>query len=363
MGTTMAKRIFPLVLLLCSSLVMVRMERPAAAQDREEPGAVFRVDVDMVLLNLAVTDSKGNYVTDLRPWDFAIYEDGIPQKLATFAEGNAVPLRLAEFVPGESRPQLVQPFSARSSRQLRAATPDTLFQDETSETVAAMTAGASVFILFDTSNYMYEGFVYAQDAIAEFIRSLDRPDRVALYTYSRNFSRIVPVTTDRLDVLRGVRRTVAGDEAALYSALLLTLRDATNLAGRKMVVVFSNGPDNASMVAPEDVREVAQSEGIPIYMISTREARHDPVSTAVFERISASTGGKVYFAKNWQDQQKAFASIRDDLSHLYAISYYPETNPNRGWRSIAVKLVGDHVKKYQVRTRTGYRPRFSRLAD
>jgi Ca-activated chloride channel family protein len=67
---------------------------------------------------------------------------------------------------------------------------------------------------------------------------------------------------------------------------------------------------------PEDVRELAQSEGIPIYMISTQEARLDPLSTAVFERVSASTGGKAYFAKNWRDQQKAFASIRDDLEHL-----------------------------------------------
>lgn len=359
----MAKRTFPLVLLLVSSLVLARLERPASAQEGEEPGAVFRVEVDMVLLNLAVTDSKGNYVTDLRPWDFAIYEDGLPQKLATFAEGSAVPRRLAEFVPGDSRPRLVQPFSARSPRPLRDGNPGTLFQEETPETVAAMTAGASVFILFDTSNYMYRGFVFAQDAISEFIRSLDRPDRVALYTYSRDFSRIVPITVDRLDVLRGVRKTTAGDEAALYNALLLTLRDATLLSGRKMVVVFSNGPDNASMVAPEDVRELAQAEGIPIYMISTREARHDPVSTAVFERISASTGGKVYFAKNWQEQQKAFASIRDDLSHLYAISYYPQPNPNRGWRSITVKLLGDHLKKYQVRTRTGYRPRSPRITD
>jgi cbb3-type cytochrome oxidase subunit 1 len=50
--------------------------------------------------------------------------------------------------------------------------------------------------------------------------------------------------------------------------MLLTLKDAATLSGRKVVVVFSNGPDNASMVAPEDVREFAQSEGISIYMVS-----------------------------------------------------------------------------------------------
>jgi VWFA-related protein len=122
------------------------------------------------------------------------------------------------------------------------------------------------------------------------------------------------------------------------------------------VVVFSNGPDNASMVAPEDVGELAQSEGVPIYMISTREARADLVSAAVFMRMTAATGGKAYFAKNWKDQKDAFASIRDDLAHLYSLSYYPQPNPNRGWRSITVKLKGEALKKYHIRTRSGYRP-------
>jgi hypothetical protein len=117
------------------------------------------------------------------------------------------------------------------------------------------------------------------------------------------------------------------------------------------------------MVAPEDVRELAQAEGISIYMVSTREARHDPVSTAVFQRMSTSTGGKAYFAKNWTDQQTAFTSIREDLAHLYAISYYPQSNSNPGWRSIEVKLVGEQLKKYRIRTRTGYRPRPPRLSE
>jgi len=337
----------------------------AVAQEGETPGAVFRVEVDMVLLNIAVTDRKGNYVSDLRPWDFQVSEDGIAQRMATFGEGSEAPRLLGEFVPGESRPRLVQPYSARVGRQLRDGRPlgpqGPIFED-TPQGVASLATGASVFVLFDTSNYMYRGFVYAQDAITEFIRSLDRPDRVAFYSYSRDFARVVPITPDRVEVLRGVRKTVAGDDAALYNAVLMTLRDAAKVSGRKMVVVFSNGPDNASMIAPEDVRELAQAEGIPIYMISTREARHDPVSTAVFERMSTSTGGKAYFAKDWQDQQKAFASIRDDLSHLYALSYYPQPNPNRGWRGITVKLVGDHLKDYRVRTRSGYRPRLPRVA-
>lgn len=312
----------------------------AAVSDTDND-TVFRVNVDMVQLNVAVIDRKGNYVTGLRPSDFEIVEDTMQQKLATFEEGNLGPIMLVN--PS-------QPGTTPSSG------PD-LKSGTTSGSPQISSAGANVFILFDTSNYMYRGFVYAQDAISDFVRSLDGTAKVAFYSYSRDVARDALLTSDRSQVLRGVRSTVAGADAALYNALLLVLRDAGQYTGRKVVVVFSNGPDNASMVPPEGVGELAQSQGIPIYMISTREAKQDPVSTAVFERISASTGGQAYFAKNWNEQQQAFASVREDLSHLYALSYYPQPNPNRGWRTITVKLVGEKLKNFHIRTRNGYRPR------
>ena len=141
-----------------------------------------------------------------------------------------------------------------------------------------------MFVLFDTSNYMYRGFVYASDAIADFIRGLDRADSVAVYTYSRNLTRAAPLSHERNDAIFGLRKAVAGDDSALYNCLLLTLRDAAKVPGRKVVIVFSNGPDNASMVAPDDVRAVAEDEGIPIYVISTNEVNKDPISS---QRVQA----------------------------------------------------------------------------
>jgi VWFA-related protein len=303
------------------------------------------VVVDLVQLNVAVTDNKGNYITNLQPSDFVISEDGISEKIATFEEGNGPTRRLLD-VPDEDKPESAD-SSAQATNEKGTAAASNLNE---------ALAGADVFILFDTSNYMYRGFVFAQDSISDFIRSLETVDKVAFYSYSRNLSRAAPLTADRSEVLRGIRSTVAGDDAALYNCLLLTLKDGAKYPGRKVIVVFSNGPDNASVVPPEDVAELAQSVGIPVYMVSTAEARLEPVSTAVFERMSAATGGKAYFAKNWRDEKKAFVSIRNDLGHLYSISYYPAANANHGWRSINVKLTGEHAKKYHIRTRNGYRP-------
>src|ERR1035437_3462227 len=151
---------------------------------------IFRVKVDMVVLSFQVTDNKGHYINGLKPTDFRILEDGILQQIATFAEGAKAPL-------GMERPDAF--------------------------------VGTNVFVLFDTSNFMYKGFVYAEDAIADFVRGLDRADSIAVYTFSRNMSRAAPLTHDHSNAIAGLRKSVAGDDTALYNALLLALRDAAKV--------------------------------------------------------------------------------------------------------------------------------------
>lgn len=339
----MAKKFF----LSACLILLLGLAVPPETSSAENNQPEFRVTVNMVQLNIAVTDNKGNYVTGLRPENFEIKEDGIPEKIATFGEGDSPARRLIDVASASG--EMENPSVGQSKDE-----PRELPNRGPVASLNSALAGSNVFVLFDTSNYMYRGFVFAQDAIADFVRSLESVNRVSFYSYSRDLSRSAALTADRSDILRAVRTTVAGDDAALYNCLLLTVRDAALYAGRKVIVVFSNGPDNASVVPPEDVAELAQSTGVVIYMVSTQQAQLEPVSTAVFERMTAATGGKAYFAKNWREQKQAFASIRDDLDHLYSLSYYPLANPNRGWRSITVKLVAE--KKYHIRTRSGYRP-------
>ena len=323
----MRKRHFLLLLIpfgLCSNTGI-----RATAQD---DGRIL-VNVNLVQLNIAVTDSKGRYISGLDPKNFIISEDRIPQKIATFEEGNGPTRTLIDEPP--SADTALTPAAIKTVESTQPSPLNTPGQ-----VLASPLTGANVFILFDTSNYMYRGFAIAQDSIADFVRSLEDAGKIAFYSYSRDLSRAATLTSDRNQVLHGVRSTVAGDDAALYNCLLLTVKDTAHYTGRKVIVVFSNGPDNASLVPPEDVAELAQSTGTIIYMISTQAAQAEPVSTAVFERMSKATGGKAYFAKSWKDEARAFASIRDDLAHIYTFSYYPAANPNRGWRRITVKLAG-----------------------
>lgn len=313
----------------------------------QEKTPVFKSKVDLVVLTFTVTDGHGRYINNLKPGDFKIFEDGIPEKITTFEEGNKPVMQVMD--DGALKPM---------------AAPDTT-ATETPEKAAALDprgdafSGTNVFVLFDTSNFMYRGFVYAEDAIADFVRGLDRADSIAVYTFSRNLSRASSLTRDRGAAITGLRTSVAGDDTALYNALLLTLRDAAKVPGRKVVIVFSNGPDNGSMIAPDDVRAVAEDEGIPIYVISTNEVNKDSISSGVFKRITSRTGGKAYWAKTWQKQVEAFENIREDLGNSYTVTYYPAANPNEGFRKIQVELANDPGKRLRVRARPGYRPRSS----
>ena len=329
--------LFLYAILICSIVPDVRAQN---AEVEEGPTALFEVEVDLVMLNVAVTDRRGRYIKDLKPEDFRIQEDGIQQRVASFGEGNAAPRQISEI-------------GTRS----KDVTPESDALGAVSEALGGSLAGTNVFVLFDTSNFMYRTFVYAEDAIADFIRGLDGADSVAFYGFSRNLTRHTGLTDAHADALRALRRSVAGDETALYNSLLLTLRDAAKVSGRKVIIVFSNGPDNASTVAPDDVGAIAEDEGIPIYVISTKELNKDPISSNAFRRITQRTGGKAYFAKTWQRQSEAFVQIREELASSYTVTYYPQSNPNRGWRSISVELLGAEHKNYRVRTRVGYRPK------
>jgi VWFA-related protein len=310
---------------------------------QEALSSLFRVEVDLVVLSVTVTDRRGRYIKDLKPEQFRVFEDGVPQRLASFGEGNSAPATVATI---DTRMVDAPVLGSQPAEQGPGAMNESF-------------AGTNVFILFDTSNFMYRTFVYAEDAIADFIRGLDKADSVAMYGFSRNLTRHAMLTDNRLDALKGLRSSVAGDQTALYNALLLTLRDAAQVPGRKVVIVFSNGPDTASTVGPDDVGSIAEDEGIPIYVISTKELNRDAVSSNAFRRITNRTGGRAFFAKTWQRQSEAFVSIKDELESSYTLAYYPQNNPNAGWRNIEVELTGDDLKRYRIRTRNGYRPKLS----
>ena len=232
--------------------------RGASAQD---DSSRIRVSVVLVQLNVAVTDNKGNYVSGLGPEDFVITEDKIPQKIATFEEGNGPTRRVVDVgATAAANP-------CRRRRKSTAAATDPL------DSAEALRRRQRLHPL--RHQQLHVSRLRLRPGRHRRLRPLARRRRAKSPSTptAATSPASATLTADRSQVLRGVRTTVAGDDAALYNCLLLTVKDAAQLTGRKVIVVFSNGPDNASMVPPEDVAELAQSTGTIIYMISTQRSR------------------------------------------------------------------------------------------
>jgi|SRR5581483_307891 len=287
---------------------------PVHAQRPQQPD--FRVSVDMVMLTFNVLDAQEISVRGLKPENIRVFEDGTPQRIATFAEGSKPAVKLI-------------------GDRLEAP-------------------GSNVFVLLDTSNRMYGTLMHACDAIADFVRQLDPVDAIAVYTFSQNMWRAFPLTNEHRQPRITLANMVAGNDTAVYNALLLTLRDAAKVSGQKAVILFSNGPDNASVIGPYDVGAVAINEGIPIYIVTTEDAVKDRETAKAFEFLTTRTGGKLYCARAWQGQVRAFAAIQNYIDNSYAIGYYPAFNPNDGFRHIRVDIVTAVKERYRVRVRAGY---------
>ena len=273
---------------------------------------VFHVDVGVVVVSFTVKDAHGDYVSGLTPKQITVREDGVEQRIKNFTEAT----------------------HGSANAEAAAAMP---------------LLGSSVFILFDTSNCMYEGFARAEDGIENFIRHLDPGQSVAVYSFSQNMTRLARLTNDHEAAIRGLRSAAAGDSTAVLNATLLTLRDAAEVPGRKVVVVFSNGPDDSSIVTPSDVARVAEEEGIPIFIIATKT--DSELCLNAFNTLSDTSGGKLFLAGHRAQQMEAFQAIGDDLKHTYTLTYRPQAKSTRT-RPKADRGVTSRYRSWVRRART-----------
>src|SRR5437016_14628674 len=114
--------------LLLVTLLLGLLPLPTSRTSAQQDPTRFRVVVNLVQLNVAVTDNKGNYVTGLHPQDFAITEDGIPENIATFEEGNARPTRLLDITADVGKNGANDSASAQGRARMKDSVPGSSFE-------------------------------------------------------------------------------------------------------------------------------------------------------------------------------------------------------------------------------------------
>ena len=286
--------------------------QPPAAQPPQTP---FRAGVDLVSLNVTVTEGAGKYVTDLTADDFNVFEDGVKQDVTFFTRTN-LPIALA--------------------------------------------------LLIDTSASMENRLPTAQEAAIGFVRRLRPQDLAEVVDFDSRVVVLQSFSNNVAELEQAIRKTSAGGSTSLHNAVYIALKDlkkvvakSTDEIRRQAIVVLSDGEDTSSLLPFEEVLDLAKRSETAIYSIGLR-AGEGPSTSAkgfkeaefVMRQFSQETGGRSFFPNQIAELANIYGQISDELSSQYTVGYTSK-NPKRdgSWRRVVVRIVRPNMT---ARTKLGY---------
>jgi VWFA-related protein len=276
--------------------------KPGAADAAPGPTeAVFRVTGRLVEVHATVTDSRGRYIDDVPASEFALWDDGKP-------------------VPASS-------FENRST-------------------------AFSVALLFDSTGSMQDALPPLKSGAIKLIADMRPSDAVAVYAFNSAVTELQPFTTDKQAAERAVLRAHALGGTALYDALVRVNHDLSARAGKKAIVVFTDGDDNLSTLGADIAIARAKAAGAPIYTMAQGEALRRPEFLDLLAGISKATGGLPFVIREPNDILKVFENVLQDLSHGYLLTFQTPPEEGEGWHTIKVTL--NNARGRTVRAREGY---------
>jgi Ca-activated chloride channel family protein len=289
-------------------------QQPPAQQTPAQPPS-FRAGVELVSLNVIVTEGVGRYVTDLAQDDFNIFEDGVKQDLSFFNKTN-LPIALS--------------------------------------------------LLLDTSASMETKLPTAQEAAIGFSRKLRPQDLAEVVDFDSRVVVLQGFTNSAGELEQAIRKTSAGGSTSLYNAVYIALKDLKKIVAknvdeirRQAIVVLSDGEDTSSLLPFEEVLDLAKRSETAIYSIGLRSAEGPSTSMKGFKeaefvlrQFAQETGGRAFFPTQAAELTNIYGQIADELSSQYTVGYTSK-NQRRdgGWRRIVVRVTRPNVT---ARTKQGY---------
>jgi VWFA-related protein len=274
----------------------------------------FEVGIEVINLNVSITDARNRYVSDLLQKNFAIFEDGVRQELTLFSHEN-LPI--------------------------------------------------SLVLLIDCSASMDEKLKIAQDAAVGFVKTLVPQDLAQVVQFNDRRTVLQDFTADHGLLEAAIRRTEAGGPTALHNALYVSLKELDKQKSgrelrRRAIVLLSDGEDTASLVSDDQVMELARKSEIAIYSISLRPDRAQDRNRLAFSQathllttLSQDTGGQVHFPNSLSELDKVYARVAEELRTQYTLGYVSSNRRRDGkWRRIVVRV--PERDDLQIRHKIGY---------
>ena len=315
------KQRIPLCFKLCLAVAIVASLSPLdgyrsqtkvvdTKQDRAETQPEnLVVHVDLVNVLFTVTDRKGKLVTDLEKQNLKISEDNRPQAITNFTRETDLPLTIA--------------------------------------------------ILIDTSTSIRDRFKFEQQAAIDFLYRTLRPkkDKALLITFDSAIE-LVQDYTDNAELLaKAIRQVRPGGGTKMFDGIYLACQEKLKAeAGRKVMILISDGDDNLSLGTLTGTLEMAQKSDVSIYTISTNSSGFfgitAPKADKVLKRLAEDTGGRAFFPFKAEDLSESFQDISAELRSQHSVAYR-SSNPVRDGSFRSVKIERDR-KNLRVKARKGY---------
>jgi VWFA-related protein len=283
---------------------------PPAPTDRQRPS--FRAGIDIVSLNITVTDGSNRYVTDLGENEFAVFEDGVKQNITFF-----------------SRRQ--QPIA--------------------------------MSLLLDSSASMEQHLGTLQAAATNFIRKLKPNDIAQVIDFDSRVEIRQGFTGNQTDLQAAIEQTNAGGSTSLHNAIYIALKELRKVKAvseedvrRQALIVFSDGEDTSSLVSFEEVLDLAKRSETAIYTIALRgndvQAKGFREAEFVMRTLAQETGGRAFFPARIEDLAGVYAQIADELASQYTLGYTSGNQRRDGaWRRLVVQVARASITP---RTKKGY---------
>ncbi len=145
-------------------------------------------------------------------------------------------------------------------------------------------------------------------------------DSVAAYSFSTGVNRLQDFTTDRAAVKQAVLRTRAGGSTALFDAISETAREIATRSGKKALIVFTDGDDNASLLNARASIQRAKKTGVPVYTIAEGDARKSGPLLNQLKDIAQATAARSFEATKSSEIENVFRNIAEDLQHTYMLT-------------------------------------------
>jgi Ca-activated chloride channel family protein len=274
------------------------------------PDQAFRisVSVNLVMVNATVRDAKGGFVSDLNESNFEVYEDGVRQSIRLFRN---------EDVP------------------------------------------VTVGLVIDHSSSMRPKLAEVAAAARTFAQSSSAEDQMFVVNFNERVSLGLPNTiqfTNLPEELAGaISRAPAYGQTALYDAALIALeRLKAGRRDKKVLVVISDGGDNASAHSIAEVLKMAEQSSAIIYAVGISDDEDPDRNPGALRRLARVTGGEALFPRQLNDLVAACERIAREIRNQYTLGYI-STNVERSdaFRSLSVVARAGR-KKLLVRARAGY---------